>query len=475
MNQPWTWCVLSDAQISQIREASLTHIERYGFGVQHEALLAQARARGAHVDETQGRVRMSRSLIAELMAQVPPRYTIGNILGETWVIGGAEQYGTAIVTDPWIIDYETREPRHPCLEDLRRNTIVAEQLEPVVSISRMDYPVTDVPGPDSSLRALETHLLHHARHYQVMAANLESFDQWLGIAQVLSRGGDISHLITSAIAAGSPLVLNQLNAELLGRSVEQGFAIVPTVCPMAGATAPYSLAGTLLQSHIEVLMIALMAQVLRPGHPVEYVSGLSVTDLCSGADLYYTLDKVLWKNAAVQLGLAERMPVGAECGGTLTHRYDPQAGAEGMLFMLAAHASGAHRIAGFGSCHNAVGMSAEMMVTQQAYLRAARHLTRGMRTEEPWLGTASLERVGPGGQFLDDDLTLELMRSDEFFRDDIFDLGGGHGRGKSFLERAHERVEQMVDGYQSRVPGDIQEGLRRHFGELYRRISCDTQ
>ena len=70
------------------------------------------------------------------------------------------------------------------------------------------------------------------------------------------------------------------------------------------------------------------------------MSGLSVTDLRSGADLYYTLDKVLWKNAAVQLGLAENMPVGAECGGTLTHRYDPQAGAEGMLFMLAAHASG---------------------------------------------------------------------------------------------------------------------------------------
>ena len=101
---------------------------------------------------------------------------------------------------------------------------------------------------------------------------------------------------------------------------------------------------------------------------MEYVSGLSVTDLRNGADLYYTLDKVLWKNAAVQLGLAENMPVGAECGGTLTHRYDPQSGAEGMLFMLAAHASGAHRIAGFGSCHNAVGMSAEMMVIQQAYL-----------------------------------------------------------------------------------------------------------
>ena len=470
MNHPWTWRVLSDSQIAQIREAALTHIERHGFGVQHAALLARARARGAGVDETQGRVRMSRALVRGThgpgSAPVHHRQHPGRNVGDR----RRRAVRHRDCHRPVDHRLQDREPRRPCLEDLRRNTIVAEQLEPVVSISRMDYPVTDVPGPTSSLRALEIHLLHHTRHYQVMAANLESFDQWLGIAEVLGRGGDVSRLITSAIAAGSPLVLNQLNGELLVRRVAQGFAIVPTVCPMAGSTAPYSLAGTLLQSHIEVLMIALMAQVLRPGHPVEYVSGLSVTDLRNGADLYYTMDKVLWKNAAVQLGLAENMPVGTECGGTLTHRYDPQAGAEGMLFMLAAHASGAHRIAGFGSCHNAVGMSAEMMVIQQAYLRAARHLARGIRTDEPLLGTASLERVGPGGQFLDDELTVDLMRSDEFFRDDVFDLSGGHGDGKPLLERAHERVEQLVAGYRSRVPGDIQEGLRRHFAELYRRI-----
>jgi trimethylamine--corrinoid protein Co-methyltransferase len=291
---------------------------------------------------------------------------------------------------------------------------------------------------------------------------------WL--ADILARGGDVSRLITSAIALGSPLVLNKLNADLMIRSVEKGFAIVPTVCPMAGSTSPYSLAGTLLQSHIDILMIALMAQILRPGHPVEYFSGLSVTDLQNGADLYYTFDKVLWKSAAAQLGFAEHMPVGIEGGGTLTHRYDPQAGAEGMAFMLAAHASGAHRITGFGSCHNAVGMSAEMMVIQQSYLRAARHLTRGIRTDDLRLGVASLERVGPGGQFLDDDLTLELMRSDEFFRDEVFDLSGGHGQGRSFLERAHVRVEQLVADYQSRVPGDIHEELRRYFHDCYRKM-----
>lgn len=466
MNPLWNWPVLSEAQIEQIREAARTHIERHGFVVQHAALLARAKTRGATVDETSGRVRLSRSLQAELMATVPARYMIGNILGETWEIGGDNQYGMAIVTDPWIIDYATGDPRHPCREDVRRHTIIAEQLEPVVAISRMDYPVTDVPGPTSSLRALEIHLLHHTRHYQVMAADLDSFAQWREIAGILARGGTVSRLITAAVAVGSPLVLNELNAELLQRAVAEGFAVVPTVCPMAGSTAPYSLAGTLLQSHIEVLMVALLSQVLQPGHPVEYFSGLSVTDLQNGNDLYYTMDKVLWKIAAVQLGKAERMPTGAECGGTLTHRYDPQAGAEGMLFMLAAHSSSANIIAGFGSCHNAVGMSAEMMVIQQAYWRAARHLTRGIRTDELRLGTASLERVGPGGQFLDDELTVELMRSDEFFRDVVFDLSGGQGDSRPMLVQAHDRVEQLVAGYASRVPGDIQENLRRYFHDL---------
>jgi trimethylamine--corrinoid protein Co-methyltransferase len=458
--------VLSDEQIEQIREAGLVHIEKHGFVVQDGELLARAKARGARVDEAQSRVRLPRALLAELMATVPSRYTVRNILGETWEVGGGAPYGAAIVTDPWIIDYGTGEPRRPCLEDVRRHTIIAEQLDPVIGISRMDYPVTDVAGPSSSLRALEIHLLNHTRHYHVMATGLEAFDEWMGIAKILARGGDLAGLITSAVATGSPLVLNAINIELLKRSVNRGFAIQPTICPMAGSTAPYSIAGTLLQAHIEVLMLATMSQILKPGHPVIYATGLSVTDLQTGADLYYTLDKVLWKIAAVELGRAEKMPTWAECGGAMTHRYDPQSGAEGMLFMQAAHASCADLISGFGSCHNAMGMSAEMMVMQEAYLRAARHLARGIRTDDLRLATANLERVGPGGQFLDDDLTVELMRSDEFFRDDGFDLSGGHGAGRSMLERAHERVEQLVAGYQSRVPGDIQEALRRHFHDL---------
>jgi len=44
MNAPWTWGTLAPRQIGQIRDAALAHIEQHGFGVQHQALLARARA-----------------------------------------------------------------------------------------------------------------------------------------------------------------------------------------------------------------------------------------------------------------------------------------------------------------------------------------------------------------------------------------------------------------------------------------------
>ena len=461
--------VLSDGQVERIRKATEDVLEKTGFRLRHSGLLRQARKAGATVDETGGRLRIPAPLLRELLSQVPPQIDMRGILGDRWRLGGdqEDQHALAIVTDPWIIDYDSRLPRRPCLEDVRRHTIIGQKLDMVSSMSRMDFPVTDCPDATSSLRALEVHLLNHAKHYSVYAATIEGFEQWLRIGRILSGGGDLGGLISTAVAVLSPLVIDELNGQLLLRAVEEKLAIAPTVCPIAGHTGPYSLASTLLQCNVEALIVAALAQIVRPGTPFIYAVGPSVADMRTGNDLYYTLDKVLWKVAGVQLGRSYSLPVAAECGGSLTYRYDPQCGAEGMLFMLAAHASGAHLLSGIGSFHNAVGMSAEMMVMQEAFLNAARHLGRGIDTDDSHLGLGSIEQVGPGGSFLADELTIQVLRTSEFFRDEIFDSSGTCVGSKSMLERAHERVEELLSGYQSPVPEGVQEGLRRHFHDLY--------
>jgi trimethylamine--corrinoid protein Co-methyltransferase len=277
--------------------------------------------------------------------------------------------------------------------------------------------------------------------------------------------------MTVAVGSLSPLACSDLNADYLLDAVYRGFPIVPTVCPIAGMTSPYTLAGTLLQSNVEVIGIAALTQAARRGHPYLYASGLSVGHMRSTHDMYYTLDKVLWKNAAVQLAKAYHMPVAAECGGSMTYRYDQQNGAEGILFMLAALSSGAHLLAGIGSTYNAIGMSAEMMLIHTAWLASAQHLQRGIRIDDVRLAAENIERAGPGGNFLMDDLTLRFLRSDEFFSHPLLDYSGGvEPNSKPLLVRAHERADEIAASTRSPHCEQVQERVRRYFADEYRKL-----
>lgn len=459
--------VLSEGQVEQLQQAAGEVLSTTGFRVMDDAALAACRKAGAHADMASGVVRFPAGLLRELLAMAPGGYTVGGIDGKRWEIGAGAPWGVAIVTDPWIIDYGTRQPRKPLLEDICRHTAIAQAMEDVAAIARMDYPVADVEGPESSLRAWEAHLLRHTKHYYYVPAEAESNRQWRRILEILlaGRGADAPPLFSTMVAVISPLTVSALNVDLMRLSIGCGAPVVPTICPMAGSTSPYTPAATLLQGHCENLAMAALLQVMKPGHPFLYAFGPSVMDMNSGHDRYYTLDKALWKPAAVQLAKACGLPASAECGGTMTYRYDPQNGAEGMLFMLSALASGADVLAGFGSSYGAMGMSAEMMMLHEAWLRVCRFLLQGISTEDRDMGIGSLDMAGPGGNFLTDALTLQNMHGGAFFRDPLFDEAfcGGHDRG--MLERAHERARDMAGDCGPVVPDAVREQLERFFND----------
>lgn len=453
--------VLTESQVEQIHEAALRVLERTGCRVQHDGLLRRLAKAGACVDAAGGRVRWPRALLESLLEHAPAAYAIRGVQGSPWSIGGGEPGVLAITNDPWILDSTRPEPRHPCLEDVRRHTIIAQRLDRVKCVSCMDYPVTDFDDALSSFRALETHVLHHAKHYAVFPASLERLRLWQALGQVLNGGEplDGSGLMSCAVAVLSPLTLSSLNAELLLAACEHGMPILPTVCPMAGATAPYTLAGTLLLAHCENLLMAALTQLLRPGHAFLYGIGPSVTDLRTGHDRYYTLDKALWKAAGVQLARRCHLPAMAECGGTMPGRLDLQSGAESLLFMLVARGSVADLLSGLGSCFNGAGLSAEMMIIQHEWLRAAEFLNQGIAVNPEQLGESNIEAVGPGGDFLTDALTLEYARGGAFFDPTVLD----YGDGKSLLEKAREQVEELVSDFTSPLPEQVQEDVRRFF------------
>jgi trimethylamine--corrinoid protein Co-methyltransferase len=462
--------VLSETQIEELKRSTEYLLENVGFHVPHEGILKLAANAGAKVDEAAGVIRLPAELLRELLSRVPSRYSISTVDGKEYEVGGGKQNSLAIVTDPWIIDYDTQTPRRPCLEDVRKHTIIAQKLDHVSAISRMDFPVVEYGDATSSLRALEIHLLNHTKHYFVYAGSLEGFQQWLELGSILSGGRELSNsrLMTVAVAIVSPLTLTDINVELLLGATANNFPVIPTICPMAGTTSPYSKDTTLLLGNAENIFVAALTQILNPGNPFLYLFGPSRSNMRTGHDMYYTVDKVLWKAAATELAKSYGIPVAAECGGTMTYRYDQQNGAEGMLFMLAAQNTGSDFLNGIGSCHNANGMSAEMMLIQSAWLEAARFMGDGISTCNLERGIESVLNAGHGGNFLTDDLTLDLLRSGEFFKNAMFDFTGGYEDAPSMLEKAHNEVEKMIHDYRSPVPESIQEDLQRYFRNLYR-------
>ncbi len=466
---------LSEGQIDEVKAATEHILENVGFKVEHEGLRQQCREVGAVVDEATENVRLPARLLRELLAQVPVSYKIADLHGNERVVGGQKYDNYAgIVTDPWIIDYETQKPRRPRLDDVRRHTMVAQTLDQVTAVSLMDYPVADVEGPASNLHAMEEHLLHYGKHIHVYATSYPSFQRWLEIGDILTQGGDLakSRLMSTAVAVMSPLVLADFNAQILLSACEHNFPVLPTVCPTAGCTSPYSLASNLVLGNTEAVFVAALTQIVKPGHPYLYLAGPSIPDLRSMANLYYTLNMVVWNTAKMQLGRSYGMPVGAGCGGAMTYRYDLQTGAEGMLFALLSRLQKADFYTGVGSFYNAVGMSGELMIIHTLWHDVVAFLQRGINTDAMHLGIESIRRAGPGGNFLTDDLTLELLHTDEFFSHDLLDYSGEHGEAPSLLERAHARLEEMVADFESPVPEGIQEDLRAFFRAEYAKVEA---
>lgn len=464
--------VLSESQIEKIKKLTEEMIENTGFKVEHKDLLKIAAKEGAIVDEESQTVKIPSGLLRELLSKVPESYIAKGIDGKEYNIGGGKQYIGAIVTDPWIIDYRTKEPRRPGLEDLKTNTILTQKNENVAAVGRMDFPVTEYNDATSTWRALEVHLLNHTKHYNVYTGSIGDFKRWMEIGEILTQGKDLakSKLMTVAVAIVSPLVLPEFNCQVLLEATARNFTVIPTICPMAGTTSPYSKDTTLLQGNVENIFLAALTQMVNPGNPYLYAFGPSVSNMKSGHDLYYTMDKILWKIATTELARSYNMPTSAECGGTLTHRYDMQSGAESMLFMFTAQNSGADILAGLGSCFNANGLSSEMMVIHSAWLEAARFLSKGINTEYLEEGIESIKTQGIGGNFLIDDLTLKLLRSEEFFSNSLFDVSGGYEPAPSILENAHRKVEELTADFKSPVPEKIQEDLKRYFHDLYKKM-----
>lgn len=464
--------VLSEAEIARMHEKTLEVFEDVGVVVAHAEALDKLKRAGAKVEETSGKVRFPAKMVDELIAMAPATVLATGLNGKQLEMGGEQRHYLSLILDPFIID-RAAGPRKPLLEDVRRHTILGESLPRIDAMMRMQCPVADVPEPDCYHKTKEVFLCHATKHIAAMPASQEDLQDWIGVMEVIADAAGLdaaaTPLMTLAVAITSPLQIHATNVEILKSAVSRCYPLTPTVCPMAGTTAPYSVAGTGLIANIESLLLVLLTQVYKPGHPVFYGVGPSVTDMKSGHDLYYRSEKMLFKLMGIEMARHYGLPVTGEAAGTLSASADVQNGAEGMLYLLASMAGGQNLICGLGSMYNANGMSAEQIVMQCGMIDMAEFVARGVDASDEKLAVDSIRNVGPGGNFLTDQLTIDLLRGDEFFHTPHLDLSGGYAAGApNMFAKACQTVDRLLSEYKPAVPEKVQEAVRKFFRGKYK-------
>ncbi|MCX6030867.1 MAG: trimethylamine methyltransferase family protein [Chloroflexi bacterium] len=454
--------VLSDSEACRIHELSLKILAEVGVDVCHETIRAQLLRAGALEGATNARVRLPAGLVTEALAHCPTEFVLHSVRGDTYRMAAGNRFYSSCVVDPFMLDYRAGR-RPPVLADCATNARLVDALDVIAMPYKMDLDYGDAVGRTVLLDSNLAFMSNMSKHYVCAPHDAEAARIWMDMSEIMAQASLWEKPIVSAlISPTSPLTFDSQFLDLVAILLPYGIPLILLPCPQAGATSPFTLAGTVVGFNAENLAAITLIQTLRPGTPLHYHTVAMGFDMRSGRASLGGPEKALCGLAAVDMGRFYNLSCG--CAGTATNsvHYDFQNGAETMAQLLPAVASRANLITGIGSIGNGMGTSAEQILFDCDLIALATYLHAGIRVDDERLAFDAFERVGPGGDFLQDPTTLQFLRSGEHFYAGSFETSGAQEPARSMYENLHARVEYILARHRPVIPEARIEALRRY-------------
>jgi trimethylamine--corrinoid protein Co-methyltransferase len=209
----------------------------------------------------------------------------------------------------------------------------------------------------------------------------------------------------------SPLQQSETAVDKLLLMAEHELPVVHSPGPQMGATAPITMAGGLVMSVAEILSSLVVHQLKRQGAPFVFGAGLHHMDMGSAQICYGSPEFQLTKAAVAELGRWYGIPTWGYASCSDAKVMDEQAAVEATLSVIMAKLSGGNLIHDVGYMESGLTTSYEMIVLNDELVAMTDNLIKGIEVTEDTLMVEELDRVGPGGQFLDTKQTLKRFRS----------------------------------------------------------------
>ncbi len=403
--------LLSDAQKAEIHSATLEVLRRTGVDVLVPEVRDLLKKAGCWLDSE--RVRIPSHLIEWAIRAAPSRVVLCDRDGHPAMEleGRKGYYGTGSDT-PFVIDAYTGQRRKAVLKDIANVAKLVDALEHIDFLMCMGI-ASDVTESISDLYHFRE-MVHNTSKPIIYTAwdraNLEAIvkmaEAVAGSPEALRRNPFMA-LYSEPI---SPLSHAKESCEKLLFLAKKGLPVVYTPGMMIGATAPVTIAGALVQANAEALSGLLITQLIREGTPVIGAGGILFMDMAKGAISYAAPEFMLAMTAFSEMYHYYKLPIFSFSGCSDAKIFDQQAAAEGAIWMMLTALGGGNLIHDVGYIESGLTASYEQIVAMNEVAGLVKRFMGGIEISDETIALETIDRVGPGGNFVGDDHTFQHFR-----------------------------------------------------------------
>ena len=413
---------LSSADLDRIHNAALEALETIGLVDAPQSGIDYMTKAGAVLGDD-GRIRFPRALVEDAIARANRQITLfGRDPKHDLDLSGTKvHYGTAGAA-VHLVDAEGRNYRECGVQDLHDAARITDVLENVHFLQRpmvcrdiednleMDYNTVYATacGTTKHIGTSFTEPHHVAPAIEMLHMIAGGEQKWR----------ERPFMGNSNCFVVPPMKFATESCQVMEECIKHGMPVLLLSAGMAGATAPSTIAGAIVQATAECLAGLVYVQAIDPTHPAIFGTWPFGLDLRTGAMSIGSGEQALLSAGCAQMHKYYNLPGGAAAGASDSKLPDMQAGWEQMCSNVMAGLSGLNMVYEAAGMHaSLLGFCHESLILGDDIIGQALRCVRGIEVNDETLALDQMREVcmGGPGHYLGTAQTLGRMQSDHLY------------------------------------------------------------
>jgi trimethylamine--corrinoid protein Co-methyltransferase len=254
------------------------------------------------------------------------------------------------------------------------------------------------------------------------------------------------------VCPSPPLIWSDFGGGNLIELARDGVPAELISMPLAGAAAPVTLLGSVVQHAAESLSGIAIHQLANPGAPIVWGGAPAIFDMRHGTTPMGAIETAMIDAAYAQVGKSLNLPTHTYLGASDAKLVDAQAGLESGITALVGALAGINMISGAGMLDFLACQSPEKLVVDAEGIAMAQRLLAGIEVRTETLATTLFEGINFKGDFLKQKVTRELFSKEQYLPSAVIDRESNRGWQASgrldTFARAKIRVRELIATYE---------------------------